>query len=161
MKPSEVAAQISQREQDERWMRHAMALAARAEGIGEIPVGAVLVLGDKIVAEGWNRSISEHDACAHAEVMALREAGKQLENYRLLDTTLYVTLEPCPMCAGAILHTRISQIVFGCSEPATGSCGSVINLFEERYGHHPAIYGGVCAEESQTLLRDFFDGLRA
>ena len=107
VKPSEVAAQISQREEDERWMRHAMAPGSQGRGIGEDPGGRRAGAGDKIVAEGWNRSISEHDACAHAEVMALREAGKQLENHRLLDTTLCVTLEPCCMCAGALIHSRV------------------------------------------------------
>ena len=102
---------FDQARQDERWMRHAMALAARAEGIGEIPVGAVLVLGDEVVGEGWNRSISAHDACAHAEIMAIRAAGITQQNYRLLDTTLYVTLEPCCMCAGALIHSRADELI--------------------------------------------------
>ena len=153
MKPSEVAAQISQREQDERWMRHAMALAARAEGIGEIPVGAVLVLGDKIVAEGWNRSISEHDACAHAEVMALREAGKQLENYRLLDTTLYVTLEPCCMCAGALIHSRVKRVVYGARDLKTGAAGSVFDiLLDPRHNHQVVLTGEVLADACSAQL---------
>lgn len=162
MKPSEVATQISQREQDERWMRHAMALAARAEGIGEIPVGAVLVLGDKIVAEGWNRSISEHDACAHAEVMALREAGKQLENYRLLDTTLYVTLEPCCMCAGALIHSRVKRVVYGARDLKTGAAGSVFDiLLDPRHNHQVALTGEVLADACSAQLSDFFKRRRA
>lgn len=162
MKPSEVAAQISQREEDERWMRHAMALAARAEGIDEIPVGAVLVLGDKIVAEGWNRSISEHDACAHAEVMALREAGKQLENYRLLDTTLYVTLEPCCMCAGALIHSRVKRVVYGARDLKTGAAGSVFDiLLDPRHNHQVALTGEVLADACSAQLSDFFKRRRA
>lgn len=128
VKPSEVPEIPSQTEQDEQWMRHAMALAARAEGIGEIPVGAVLVLDGQVVGEGWNRSISEHDACAHAEVMAIRAAGQQLANYRLLDTTLYVTLEPCCMCAGALIHSRVKRVVYGARDLKTGAAGSVFEI---------------------------------
>ena len=162
MKPSEVAAQISQREQDERWMRHAMALAARAEGIGEIPVGAVLVLGEEIVAEGWNRSISEHDACAHAEVMALRAAGERLQNYRLLDTTLYVTLEPCCMCAGALIHSRVKRVVYGARDLKTGAAGSVFEILQDpRHNHRVELTSGVLAEACSAQLSDFFKRRRA
>ncbi|MGE6111745.1 tRNA adenosine(34) deaminase TadA, partial [Aeromonas salmonicida] len=112
-------------------MRHAMALADRAEGIGEIPVGAVLVLGDEVVGEGWNRSISEHDACAHAEIMAIRAAGARLENYRLIDTVLYVTLEPCCMCAGALIHSRVKRVVFGARDLKTGAAGSGFDILQD------------------------------
>ncbi|QSR42844.1 tRNA adenosine(34) deaminase TadA [Aeromonas dhakensis] len=162
MKPSDVAVQASQHEQDERWMRHAMALAARAEGIGEIPVGAVLVLGDEIVAEGWNRSISEHDACAHAEVMALRAAGERLQNYRLLDTTLYVTLEPCCMCAGALIHSRVKRVVYGARDLKTGAAGSVFEILQDpRHNHRVELTGGVLAEACSAQLSDFFRRRRA
>ncbi|MGS3174559.1 tRNA adenosine(34) deaminase TadA [Aeromonas sanarellii] len=162
MKPSEVAAQASQSEQDERWMRHAMALAARAEGIGEIPVGAVLVLGDEILGEGWNRSISDHDACAHAEIMALREAGKRLENYRLIDSTLYVTLEPCCMCAGALIHSRVKRVVYGARDLKTGAAGSVFDiLLDPRHNHRVALTGEVLADACSAQLSDFFKRRRA
>ena len=162
MKPSEVAAQASQSEQDERWMRHAMALAARAEGIGEIPVGAVLVLGDEVVGEGWNRSISAHDACAHAEIMAIRAAGITLENYRLLDTTLYVTLEPCCMCAGALIHSRVRRVVYGARDLKTGAAGSVFEILQDpRHNHSVELTGGVLAEACSAQLSDFFRRRRA
>ena len=143
-------------------MKEALLLAEEAGKNEEVPIGCIIVSEDgSVLARARNRCREDRDATAHAEMLAIKAAEEALASPHLEGCTLYVTTEPCPMCAGAILHTRISQIVFGCSEPATGSCGSVLNLFEERYGHHPAIYGGVCAEESQTLLRDFFDGLRA
>lgn len=143
-------------------MNEALLLAKEAALNEEVPVGCVIVNEDgDIIARSRNRCREDGDATAHAEMLAIRDAEQALGSPHLEGCTLYVTAEPCPMCAGAILHTRISRIVFGCSEPLTGSCGSVINLFEERYGHHPAIYGGVCAEESKALLRAFFDGLRA
>lgn len=143
-------------------MKVALLLADEAAQNEEVPIGCVIVSEDgAILARARNRCREDQDATAHAEMLAIKMAEATLSSPHLEGCTLYVTTEPCPMCAGAILHTRISQIVFGCAEPATGSCGSVINLFEEQYGHHPAIYGGVCAEESQKLLRGFFDGLRA
>ena len=143
MKSSDVTEPVSQSEQDEHWMRHAMALAARAEGIGEIPVGAVLVLGDEVVGEGWNRSISAHDACAHAEIMAIRAAGITQQNYRLLDTTLYVTLEPCCMCAGALIHSRVKRVVYGARDLKTGAAGSVFDILQDpRHNHRVALTGG-------------------
>ncbi len=148
--------------QDEIWMRHAMALAARAEGMGEIPVGAVLVLGDQIVGEGWNNSITGHDACAHAEIMAIRAAGAHLQNYRLLDTTLYVTLEPCCMCAGALIHSRVKRVVYGATDPKTGAAGSVFNILQdERHNHRIALQAGVLAEACSAQLSAFFKRRRA
>lgn len=162
VKPSEVPERPSQTEQDEQWMRHAMALAARAEGIGEIPVGAVLVLDGQVVGEGWNRSISEHDACAHAEVMAIRAAGKQLANYRLLDTTLYVTLEPCCMCAGALIHSRVKRVVYGARDLKTGAAGSVFEILQDpRHNHSVELTGGVLADACSAQLSAFFKRRRA
>ena len=153
---------FDQARQDEHWMRHAMALAARAEGIGEIPVGAVLVLGDEVVGEGWNRSISAHDACAHAEIMAIRAAGITLENYRLLDTTLYVTLEPCCMCAGALIHSRVRRVVYGARDLKTGAAGSVFEILQDpRHNHSVELTGGVLAEACSAQLSDFFRRRRA
>ena len=162
MTPSESNDLFDQARQDEHWMRHAMALAARAEGIGEIPVGAVLVLGDEILGEGWNRSISAHDACAHAEIMAIRAAGITLENYRLLDTTLYVTLEPCCMCAGALIHSRVKRVVYGARDLKTGAAGSVFEILQDpRHNHSVELTGGVLAEACSAQLSDFFRRRRA
>ncbi|WP_429109533.1 tRNA adenosine(34) deaminase TadA [Aeromonas media] len=162
MTPSENNDVFDQARQDECWMRHAMALAARAEGIGEIPVGAVLVLGDEVVGEGWNRSISAHDACAHAEIMAIRAAGITLENYRLLDTTLYVTLEPCCMCAGALIHSRVKRVVYGARDLKTGAAGSVFDILQDpRHNHRVVLTGGVLAEACSAQLSDFFKRRRA
>lgn len=148
--------------QDERWMQHAMALASKAEGIGEIPVGAVLVLGDEVIGEGWNRSISEHDACAHAEIMAIRAAGTRLANYRLLDTTLYVTLEPCCMCAGALIHSRVRRVVYGARDLKTGAAGSVFEILQDsRHNHRVEIRGGVLADACSAQLSAFFKRRRA
>ena len=162
MEPAQKNAAEMQITQDERWMRHAMALAARAEGIGEIPVGAVLVLGDEVVGEGWNRSISAHDACAHAEIMAIRAAGITQQNYRLLDTTLYVTLEPCCMCAGALIHSRVKRVVYGARDLKTGAAGSVFDiLLDPRHNHQVALTGEVLADACSAQLSDFFKRRRA
>ncbi|WP_429111312.1 tRNA adenosine(34) deaminase TadA [Aeromonas rivipollensis] len=162
MTPSENNDVFDQARQDEHWMRHAMALAARAEGIGEIPVGAVLVLGDEVVGEGWNRSISAHDACAHAEIIAIRAAGITQQNYRLLDTTLYVTLEPCCMCAGALIHSRVKRVVYGARDLKTGAAGSVFDILQDpRHNHRVALTGGVLAEACSAQLSDFFKRRRA
>ncbi|PJG59297.1 tRNA adenosine(34) deaminase TadA [Aeromonas cavernicola] len=153
---------VDQAAQDERWMRYAMALASKAEGIGEIPVGAVLVLGDEVVGEGWNRSISGHDACGHAEVMAIRAAGERLQNYRLLDTVLYVTLEPCCMCAGALIHSRVKRVVFGATDLKTGAAGSVFQILQDpRHNHHIELTGGVLAQACSAQLSAFFKRRRA
>lgn len=142
---------------DEACMREALALAGEARAAGEVPVGAIVVAGATVVGRGYNQPIRSHDPTAHAEVVALRHAAAHLQNYRLTGCTLYVTLEPCAMCVGAMFHARIARVVFGASDPKTGACGSVVNLFaESRLNHHAAVVGGVLGEESSRLLRDFF-----
>jgi len=146
---------------DELFMRRALELAGRARDAGEVPVGAVVVLEDRIVGEGWNRPISAADATSHAETEAMRAACRELRNYRLAGATLYVTLEPCVMCVGAIFHARIARVVFGAPDPKTGAAGSVINLFAEpKLNHHATVEGGMLADESAALLRDFFSARR-
>lgn len=148
-------------EQDHLFMRRAMELAAQAEQQGEVPVGAVLVREGKIIAEGWNQSISHHDATAHAEMQVLRKAGQIIKNYRLLDTTLYVTLEPCPMCAGALLHSRVKRIVFGAPDLKAGAAGTVLNLFEHQAAYHYAeIEQGLLEDECREQLQAFFQRRR-
>ena len=147
--------------EDEGYMRRALALAQRAAEEGEVPVGAVVVAEGRIVGEGWNRPIGSHDATSHAETEAIRAACRLLGNYRIPGSTLYVTLEPCVMCSGAIMHSRIGRVVFGASDPKTGACGSVINLFaDERLNHHATVEPGVMAGESVALLKAFFAGRR-
>lgn len=144
-------------QQDEYWMRHALGLARLAWEQGEVPVGAVLVQGDRVIGEGWNRPIGQQDPTAHAEIMALRQGGKVLENYRLLDTTLYVTLEPCVMCAGAMIHSRITRLVFGARDEKTGAAGSLINVLgHPGMNHQIEIVNGVLADECAGMLSDFF-----
>lgn len=140
-------------------MRHALSLAVRAEReLGEIPVAAVLVNArGEPLGEGYNRNISEHDPSAHAEIVALRQAGRQLGNHRMPGTTLYVTLEPCAMCAMALVHARIDRLVYAAADPKTGACGSVFDLLADaRHNHCIAVTAGVLAEDASTLLRDFF-----
>jgi tRNA(adenine34) deaminase len=142
-------------------MRRALALARRAQEEGEVPVGAVVVLEDRVVGEGWNRPISASDPTAHAEVQAMRAAAATLRNYRLLGTTLYVTLEPCAMCVGAMFHARVRRVVYGAADPKTGAAGSTVNLFEEkRLNHHALVEGGVLAAECSELLSGFFASRR-
>lgn len=142
---------------DEFWMRHALTLAQRAWEQGEVPVGAVLVQGDKVIGEGWNRPIGQCDPTAHAEIMALRQGGKILENYRLLDTTLYVTLEPCVMCAGAMVHSRITRLVYGAKDEKTGAAGSLLDVIgHPGMNHQIQIAGGVLAGACAAMLSDFF-----
>ena len=142
---------------DQDWMLYALSLADKAEAVGEIPVGAVLVKDNKIVGEGWNLSILEHNACSHAEVIAIGAAGKTLQNYRLIDCTLYVTLEPCPMCAGALVHARIKRLVYGASDYKTGAAGSVFNLVRhEQLNHQIEVKSGLYAEQCATKISDFF-----
>jgi tRNA(adenine34) deaminase len=140
------------------WMERALALARRAEAEGEVPVGALLVLDDLMVGEGWNRPIGKHDPSAHAEIMALRDAGRRLANYRFPRSTLYVTLEPCVMCAGAIIHARVARVVFAASDPRAGAAGSRFDLLpsDGRFNHHVETTGGVLAEVCGDQLRDFF-----
>ena len=142
-------------------MTAALALAREAYAAGEVPVGCVVTDAEgKVIGRGRNRREENGDATAHAEIEAIREACRALGDWRLEGCTLTVTLEPCPMCAGAIINARVGTVVYGAKEPNFGSCGSVINLFEERYGHHPKLYGGVLAEDCAALLTNFFAGLR-
>ena len=146
---------------DDQWMRLALELAQQAAGLGEVPVGAVVVKDGEVIGRGFNRPIGSHDPSAHAEMVALREASQRLGNYRLTDCDLYVTLEPCVMCSGAIFHARIRNVVFGATDPKTGVAGSVMNLYESKsLNHHTAIRGGVMAQESATLLQSFFAARR-
>ncbi|MBK9393865.1 MAG: tRNA adenosine(34) deaminase TadA [Uliginosibacterium sp.] len=148
-------------ENDEFFMREALALAREAGAADEVPVGAVVVCDGEIVGRGFNRPIGLHDPTAHAEIMALRDAAKNLANYRIPGCTLYVTLEPCAMCSGAIFHARIARVVFGARDPKTGVAGSVMDLYaQERLNHHATIEGGVLAEECARLLSGFFAARR-
>ena len=142
---------------DERWMRRALDLAERARSEGEVPVGAVLVMDDDCIGEGWNRSISTHDPTAHAEIEALRAAAARLENYRLPGATLYVTLEPCAMCAGAIILARIKRLVYAAADPRTGAAGSVFNILQStQLNHRVELVSGILEQEAATLLQTFF-----
>lgn len=142
---------------DQNFMRQALSQAHNAWALGEVPVGALLVKDDQIIATGFNQPIGTHDPTAHAEIMALRAAASILGNYRMPGCELYVTLEPCAMCAGAMLHARLARVVFGARDPKTGAGGSVLNLFEqERLNHHTELLGDVLAEECGALLREFF-----
>lgn len=146
---------------DEYFMREALSMARSAECLGEVPVGAVVVLDGVIVGRGFNSPIGESDPTAHAEIAALRDAARNLENYRLPGCELFVTLEPCAMCAGAILHSRIARVVYGARDPKTGVHGSVIDLFAvERLNHHTQVEGGVLADECGRLLSGFFANRR-
>lgn len=147
---------------DNDWMQKALAQAREAEAAGEVPVGAVLVRHDAFVAQGWNRPISTNDPCAHAEILAIRAAAARLNNYRLPDCTLYVTLEPCTMCAGAIIQARLERVVYGASDPKTGAAGSVFEILGTRkLNHDVEVAGGVLADECGSLLSDFFKDRRA
>ncbi|WP_047684006.1 MULTISPECIES: tRNA adenosine(34) deaminase TadA [Xenorhabdus] len=142
---------------DEYWMCRAMDLAMQAQAQGEIPVGALLVADNKIIAEGYNLPITDHDPTAHAEIIALRRGGAQLKNYRLLNTTLYVTLEPCVMCAGAMIHSRIQRLVYGASDMKTGAAGSLVDILRHPgMNHQIKITGGVLGQECSTMLSAFF-----
>jgi tRNA(adenine34) deaminase len=146
---------------DEDYMREALALAQQAAAAGEVPVGALVVSAGEIVGRGFNRPISGKDPSAHAEIMALRDAAGTLGNYRLAGCQLFVTLEPCAMCAGAIMHARIARVVYGASDPKTGVCGSVIDLFAEtKLNHHAQVEGGVLATDAAQLLQHFFAARR-
>ncbi len=147
---------------DATWMRRSIELARRAEQAGEVPVGALLIKDEEIVGIGWNQPISSHDPSAHAEIMALRDAGRRLGNYRLRDTTLYCTLEPCPMCAGAIVHARVARLVYGAPDRKGGACGSVFDLLpsDKRFNHRTEVSAGVLAKECGAILRAFFHGKR-
>ena len=147
---------------DEFYMREALSLARAAECLGEVPVGAIVVRDGEIVGRGFNSPIGESDPTAHAEIAALRDAARRLENYRLPGCELYVTLEPCAMCAGAMLHSRIARVVYGARDLKTGVHGSVVDLFAvERLNHHTEVVGGVLADECGQLLSSFFAARRA
>ncbi|WP_025119833.1 MULTISPECIES: tRNA adenosine(34) deaminase TadA [unclassified Serratia (in: enterobacteria)] len=142
---------------DEYWMRQALSLALRAQEEGEVPVGALLVLDNQVIGEGWNRPIGRHDPTAHAEIMALRQGGAVLQNYRLLNATLYVTLEPCVMCAGAMVHSRIRRLVYGAADEKTGAVGSLVDILRHPgMNHQVEIVSGVLAEECAATLSNFF-----
>jgi len=143
---------------DEAFMGRALALAREAEAAGEVPVGALLVRDGLVIGEGWNRPIGACDPSAHAEIVALREAGRRVGNYRLPGATLYVTLEPCPMCAGAIVHARVARVVYAASDPRSGAAGSVFDLLpsDQRFNHQTRCEAGPLAEASADLLRAFF-----
>jgi len=142
---------------DAIYMQQAISQARNAWALGEVPVGALIVKEGQVIATGFNQPIGNHDPTAHAEIMALRAAATILGNYRLPGCEMYVTLEPCAMCAGAMLHARLARVVFGASDPKTGACGSVLNLFEqEKLNHHTELTAGVLADECGTLLKEFF-----
>lgn len=143
------------------YMRRALELAAQAGEEGDVPVGCVIVRDGAIVGEGRNRREENGDATAHAELEAIRDACRRLGSWRLHRCTMYVTLEPCPMCAGAIVNARIPRVVFGARDPKAGACGSVCDLFAARFNHHPAVTAGVLEEPCAQVLRDFFRALRA
>ncbi|MFA7318683.1 MAG: tRNA adenosine(34) deaminase TadA [Sulfuricella sp.] len=148
-------------EQIDLFMAHALDLAKQGAALGEVPVGAIAVYQNQIIGRGFNAPISLRDPSAHAEIQAIRDAAQHLDNYRLVDCKLFVTLEPCVMCAGAIMHARIRHLFYGASDPKTGSCGSITNLFmEQRLNHHTKVTGGVQAAQCGKLLSDFFAGRR-
>ena len=147
---------------DSHWMEYALRLAHQAEAEGEVPVGAVIVSEGKIIGEGFNRPIESRDPTAHAEILAIRDAAQRVDNYRLLNATLYVTLEPCVMCAGAIVHARIDRLVYGASDPKGGACGTVFDLLpaDERFNTRVEVKSGVLASECGSLLSQFFQRRR-
>jgi tRNA(adenine34) deaminase len=145
-----------------QFMQLALEQAQHAWDLGEVPVGAVVVKDGVVIAVGYNQPIAKHDPTAHAEIVALRAAAEALGNYRLPGCELYVTLEPCVMCSGAMMHARLAKVVYGATDPKTGACGSVVNLFEqERLNHHTDIAGGVMADECGAMLKSFFAARRA
>ena len=146
---------------DENWMNRALELARQAEAAGEVPVGAVIVLGGDLIAEGWNQPVSTSDPTAHAEIIALRQAGQRLGNYRLLDTELYVTLEPCPMCVGAMLHARVKRVIYAATDPKTGALGGAYDLLNSvGHNHSFEVTKGVMEEQSRAMLQGFFRSRR-
>ena len=154
---SNVAVSDEELEQHIRWMKHALALADSAESIGEVPVGACVVLNGELIGEGYNTPISDHDPSAHAELRAVKQAASKVQNYRLIDATLYVTLEPCSMCAGMLVHARVKRVVFGAKDAKTGAAGSVMNLLQHpALNHQVDIVSGVLASTCANKLSDFF-----
>ncbi len=146
---------------DDHFMREALALAQQAEALGEVPVGAVVVKDGVIIGRGCNQPIAAHDPTAHAEIVAMRDAAAKIGNYRLAECELYVTLEPCAMCAGAIMHARVGRVVYGAADPKTGACGSVVDLFANaKLNHHATVVSGMLADECSARLRTFFSQRR-
>ena len=157
----ESADNLEQQSLDEFWMQHALELAQRAESEGEVPVGAVLVRDEQVIGEGWNQPISANDPTGHAEIIALRSAAANLNNYRLIDTTLYVTLEPCSMCAGALVHARVKRVVYGARDPKGGAAGSVFEILgTDKLNHVVEVTPGVMADKCGTVLTNFFQQRR-
>lgn len=153
---------MDQLQEDQRWMREALILAEHAEGAGEVPVGALVVLDGEVIGEGWNRPITSHDPTAHAEIMALRDAAARVGNYRLVGADLYVTIEPCTMCAGAIVHSRISRVIYGASEEKSGAVSSNLQLFQQPWvNHRVEVVAGVLAETCSERMSAFFRKRRA
>ena len=152
---------MTQAELDQQYMRMAIEQAQLAAQSGEVPVGAVIVKDGQVISKAFNKPIANHDPSAHAEMLALREAALSEENYRIPGTTLYVTLEPCAMCSGAMLHARVGRVVYGAQDPKTGAAGSVLDLFSSKQiNHQTSVEGGIMGEECGQLLRDFFKGRR-
>ncbi len=148
---------------DDYWMQQALLLAAEAESLGEVPVGALIVINDEVIAKGYNNPITTHDPTSHAEIEAIRAAGESLKNYRLCGATLYVTLEPCVMCAGAIIHARINRLVYGAKDPKAGAAGSIFDLLppDHRFNHKLEVLPGVMAQQCSAQLSNFFKRRRA
>lgn len=154
---TEIAMEDIATEEDIMWMRHALTLADKAESIGEVPVGACVVLNGELIGEGFNTPITDNDPSAHAELRAVKEAAAAVQNYRLIDATLYVTLEPCSMCAGMLVHARVKRLVFGAKDAKTGAAGSVMNLLQHpALNHQLEVVSGVLADECANKLSDFF-----
>ena len=154
---TEISMEQSATEEDVMWMRHALTLADKAESIGEVPVGACVVLNGELIGEGFNTPITDNDPSAHAELRAVKEAAAAVQNYRLIDATLYVTLEPCSMCAGMLVHARVKRVVFGAKDAKTGAAGSVMNLLQHpALNHQLEVVSGVLADECANKLSDFF-----
>jgi len=152
---------MTQAELDQQYMRIAIEQAQLAAQSGEVPVGAVLVRDGQVISKAFNKPIANHDPSAHAEILTLREAALVEQNYRIPGATLYVTLEPCAMCSGAMLHARVGRVVYGASDPKTGAAGSVLDLFSSKQiNHQTSVEGGIMGEECGQLLRDFFKGRR-
>ena len=145
---------------DEKYMKEAIRQAKKAAAIGEVPIGCIIVYEDKIIGRGYNRRMVDHTVLAHAEILAMKKACKKMGDWRLEGCTMYITLEPCPMCAGAILNARVRRVFYGARDRAMGACGGVLNLFMEDFPHHPQLVGGILAEDCQTVLSAFFKELR-
>ena len=144
----------------EKYMKEALKQARKALALGEVPIGCVIVHEGKIIGRGYNRRNTDKNTLSHAEITAIRKASKVIGDWRLEECTIYITLEPCPMCAGAIINARIEEVRYGVKDPKAGCCGSVLNLFEERFNHRPRVYGGLLEAECRGLLEEFFQNLR-